>query len=266
MTAATLTSTSSTASPTSRVLALAATEAKLVLRNRTVAVSSILMPLALGIFWAFSFGGRDAPPGAGAIVAALQLGVVLSMGIYVTATQILVARRHSRVLKRMRTTGLSDRGLLVATVAPSVVLGFGQLVVLAVFGAVTRTAVPVDAVPLVLAVVGGIVLAVTAALATSVVTPSPERSQITTLPLTFVLLGGAVATSVIPLTIAPLQALAFVPGAAVGQLVQLAMTGATWPPGFAGIPMVVPALVGLVLWSVVFGLLAARNFRWDPRR
>lgn len=253
------------ASPTSRVLALASTEAKLVLRNRTVAVSSLLLPLGLGIFWAFSFGGDDAPAG-GAIILALQLGVVLSMGIYVTATQVLVARRHNGVLKRMRTSSLSDRGLLVATVAPSVLLGIAQLAIFAVFGAVTRTAVPVDVVPLVLAVVGGIVLVVTAAIATAVLTPSPERSQITTLPLTFVLLGGAVATSVIPLDSAPFQALALVPGAAVGQLVQLSTTGDTWSPGFAGIPLVVPAVVALALWSVVFGRLAVRRFRWDPRR
>lgn len=253
------------ASSTGRVLALASTEAKLVLRNRTVAVSSMLLPLGLGIFWAFSFGGDDAPSG-GAIILALQLGVVLGMGIYVTATQVLVARRHNGVLKRMRTSSLSDRGLLVATVTPSVLLGIAQLVIFAGFGAITRTAVPVDAVPLVLAVVGGIVLVVTAAIATAVLTPSPERSQITTLPLTFVLLGGAVATSVIPLSIAPFQALALVPGAAVGQLVQLSMTGQTWSPGFAGIPLVVPAVVGLVLWSVVFGRLAVRRFRWEPRR
>ena len=254
------------ASSTSRVLALASTEAKLVLRNRTVAVSSMLLPLGLGIFWAFSFGGSDGPTGGGAIILALQLGVVLSMGIYVTATQVLVARRHNGVLKRMRTSSLSDRGLLVATVTPSVLLGIAQLVVFAVFGAVTRTAVPVDAVPLVLAVVGGIVLVVTAAMATAVLTPSPERSQITTLPLTFLLLGGAVATSVIPLGIAPFQALALVPGAAVGQLVQLSVTGDTWSPGFAGIPLVVPAVVALALWSVGFGRLAVRRFRWDPRR
>ena len=254
----------STTSPAGRVLALAATEAKLVLRNRTVAVSSMLLPLGLGVFWAFSFGGGA--PSGGAMILALQLGVVLGMGIYVTATQVLVARRHTGVLKRMRTSGLSDRGLLIATVVPSVLLGIAQLVVFTVFGAITRTAVPVDAVPLVLAVVGGIVLVVTAALVTAVITPSPERSQITTLPLTFVLLGGTVATSVIPLSIAPFQALALVPGAAVGQLVQLSMTGETWSAGFAGLPLVVPAIAGLVLWSVVFARLAVRKFRWDPRR
>ncbi len=56
------------------------------------------------------------------------------------------------------------------------------------------------------------------------------------------------------------------PGAATGQLVQLAMTGATWSPGFAGLPVVLPSVVALVVWPVVFAGLALRRFRWDPRR
>lgn len=255
-----------TTSPAGRVFALATTEITLILRNRTVAVSSVLVPLALGIFWAVTFGDGGDPSAGGAIVVALQVGVVLAMGIYVTTTQTLVARRHSGVLKRMRTSGLSDRGLLAATIAPAVGLGLVQLVIFGVFDVVTGRATPADAVPLLLAVLGGVVMLVAAGLATASVTPSPERSQITTLPLTFLVLGGVVATSVIPLTIPALQALALVPGAAVGQLVQLAMTGETWSPGFAGVPLVVPAVAGLVLWAAVFARLAVRKFRWDPRR
>jgi len=166
----------------------------------------------------------------------------------------------------MRSRGLSDRGLLVATVDPSIGLGIVQLVIFAVFDAVTGKAVPADVVPLVLAMLGGVVMLVAAALATAAITPSPERAQITTLPLTFLVLGGVVTASAIPLTIPALQALALVPRPAIGQLVQLAMTGETWSPGFAGLPVVVPALVGLVLWTVMFGRLAMRKFRWEPRR
>jgi ABC-2 type transport system permease protein len=259
--------TATTAAPTSteagRVLALTATEVRLVLRNRTVAVSAIVVPLGLGLFWSFTFGtGGD--PASFAVVLALQLAVVLSMGIYVTATLTLVARRHARVLKRMRTSGMSDRGLLLATVAPSVVLGLAQLVVFAVINAATGAPLPVDPVPLVLAVLGGLALVVTAALATTIVTQSPERAQITTLPLTFVLLGAAIVLAIAPLD-GWWQALVAVPGAAIGQLAQLTMTGATWAPGALGLPAAVPALVALVVWPVVFGVLAMRRFRWDPR-
>jgi ABC-2 type transport system permease protein len=261
MTTATTTAASSTS--TSRMLALAGAETRLIMRNRTVAVSSILIPIGLGVFWALTFRG-DGGPEAYAVVIALQLAVVLGMGVYVTATQTLVARRQTRVLKRMRTTGLSDAELLLATVAPIVVLGLFQLAVFAVINLLTGVPVPTEPVALAVAILGGLALAVTSALATTIVTPSPERAQITTLPLVFVLLGAAIV-----LAIAPLggfwQALVVVPGAAVGQLSQLAMTGGTWAPGLAGLPAAAPALLASVIWPVVFGMLALRKFRWDPR-
>jgi ABC-2 type transport system permease protein len=246
-------------------MALATTEVRLVLRNRTAAVSAIVLPLALGAFWAFTFDIGDDPVRS-ALLIALQAGVVLAMAVYVTATQTLVARRHSGVLKRMRTSSLTDRGLLVATLTPSVAIGIGQLLIFAVFDAVTGTPAPVDPLPLVLALLGGLAFAVTAALATAVVTPSPERAQITTLPLTFLLLGGAVATAAIPLSVPPLQLLALVPGAGIGQLAQMAMVGGAWSAGLGGVPMVVLPVLGLIGWSVALGMFATRRFRWDPRR
>lgn len=254
-----------TFTPSRSAVALATTEVRLVLRNRTVAVSAVAVPLALGVFWAFTFdGGGD--PARYAMVIALQLSVVVAMAVYATATQTLVARRHHGVLKRMRTSGLTDRGLLSATLAPSAALGTVQLLIFAVFDVATGSPRPVDPVPVLLAVLGGLALAVTAALATAAVTPSPERAQITTLPLTFLLLAGAVATSVIPLALQPLQLLALVPGAGIGQLVQMAMTGGTWSAGLGGLPVVVLPVAGLALWSVVLGTYAARRFRWDARR
>jgi ABC-2 type transport system permease protein len=253
-----------TSTQAGRVLALAATEVRLIMRNRTVAVSSILLPVGLGVFWAAQFRG-DGDPARQAVSIALQLAVAMGMGIYVTATQTLVARRHARVLKRMRTSNLSDGGLLVATVTPSVVLGLLQLAVFAVVNVVTGAPQPIDMLPLAIAVVGGLALVVTAALATSVVTPSPERSQITTLPLTFLMLGAGVVLAIAPAT-GWWHALVAVPGAAIGDLAQLAMTGGAWAPGVAGLPAVLPTLAAVVVWPVVFGVLALRRFRWDPRR
>lgn len=246
----------------SRTLALAAVEVRTVLRNRTVAVSSVLIPIGLGLFWAYSFGDPD--PARSAVVISLQLAVVLGMGVYVTAAQTLVVRRQARVLKRMRTTALSDAQVLAGTLAPSLVLGLAQLVVFAVIDVVFGVPLPADALPMALAVLGGLALVVTAAVATSIVTPSAERAQITTLPLVFVLLGAAIVLAIAP----PgtwWQALVVVPGAAVGQLTQLAMTGATWTPGIGGVPAVLPAFVATVAWPVVLGVLARRRFRWDPR-
>jgi ABC-2 type transport system permease protein len=254
--------TTAAASPAGRILALATTEIRLILRNKTVAVSSVALPIGLGVLWAFQFAADD--PARQAVSLTLQLAVVLAMGVYLTATQTLVARRHTRVLKRMRTTGLTDRGLLVAVIAPSVVLGLVQLAVFAVVNAVGGAPLPTDFLALALAVVGGLALVVAAAVATSIVPPSPERAQITTLPLVFVMLGVGVIAAIAPAD-GWWAALLVVPGGAVGELAQLAMVGGSWSGGPAGLPAVLPAVVVLVAWPVAFGAWAARRFRWDPR-
>jgi ABC-2 type transport system permease protein len=118
---------------------------------------------------------------------------------------------------------------------------------------------------LVLAALGGLALALTAAMATTAVTATPERAQITTLPMVFVLLGAAVAAAVLPTT-GWWPAVAAVPGASTGLLVRFAFLGGAGDAGAGGLPAVVPALVALVVWPVVFGVLARRSFRWEPRR
>ncbi|MFC4946851.1 ABC transporter permease [Pseudonocardia sp. GCM10023141] len=261
MTTATAPAPTSTAS---RVTALAVSELRLISRNRTVLVSSAILPLAMGVFFAYAFKANDLGVTGAAMAVAAQIAVVLAMGIYVTATQTLVARRHSRVLKRLRITGLTDRDLLVAVVLPTVVIGLGQLAIFLVFNLVSGTPWPVNVASMVIAVVGGIVLVVAAALATSVITPSPERAQITTLPLTFLLLGGAIVTAITALS-GWWELLSLLPGAAVGSFVRFAMAGGIADQGLAGLPAFVIPAVSLIGWSIAFLVLAARKFRWDPR-
>ncbi len=269
MTTATGTATAPTAgtSTGSKVLALALSETRLMLRNRTVAVSAVFIPLVMGAFFAYSFtgnGGEDPSPFVFALVAASQLAVVVGMTVYVTTTLTVVARRHTRVLKRLRTSGISDAGLLAAIIAPTVAVGLLQLVLFVPFNAYMGMPVPADPLALALAALGGLALAVAAALATTVVTATPERAQITTLPLVFLILGAAIAVAVIPAD-GWWGLLALVPGAAIGELAGYGLAGGAWGPGLAGLPAVLPALVALVVWPVVFGLLARRSFRWDPR-
>ena len=249
--------------PVGRVVALALMETKLVVRNRTTAITSLVLPVGIGLLYVLTFapGGDSRLWG---VVVALQLAITLGMGVYLTATQTVVARRHSRVLKRMRSSGISDAGLLVAIMMPSVAIGLVQLVIYTVIDAATGAPLPPDLLWIAVAVVGGLALCTTAALATTVVTAAPERAQITTLPLVFVLLGGAVVLSIAPLD-GWWQAAVALPGAAIGQLSQLAFTGAAWSSGFAGVPVVLPSVVSLVVWTVVFGWVARRRFRWDPR-
>lgn len=242
---------------TSRVLALAGVETRLVLRNRTLLVSSLIVPLFLGVFWLLTFN-RDG--GAGAVLA-LQVAVALGMGLYVSATQTLVARRQSKVLKRLRTTGLTDGGLIAAVIAPSVVIALGQLVIFAVIDVVIGLPIATDPLALAFVVIGGLALTVGAAVATSVVTPSAERAQITTLPLTFLLLGAAIAMSFLPME-GWFRAVLIVPGAGLGVLARYAVEGGMWADGtLTGLlPM-----VATLLWAGALVRFARKRFRWDPR-
>lgn len=246
-----------------KIAALTLVELRLMLRNKTVAATSVGFPLALGLLWAYTLGGIGDPVTA-AVTVTLQISIVVAMGVYVGATLVVVTRRHSRVLKRMRTSGLSDPGLLVATTAPAIVLGLGQLTIFTVINGFAGLPFPVDPLPLALAVVGGLALAVLAALATTVVTATPERAQITTLPLTFVLLGAGAAVLLAP-SEGPWSLLLAVPGAAVGELTGLAFVGGTWQAGPLGLPAVVLPLLALAGWSAVFGSLCRARFRWDDR-
>jgi ABC-2 type transport system permease protein len=232
-----------------RVVALTLAELKLIVRNRTLLVSTLVIPLALGMFITFTGAGS-----AGPYLIAMQLVFVLGMGIYVSATQTLVARRQSQVLKRLRTSGISDSGLLTATIAPTAIIALFQFVVFAIFDVVAGVPLPSSPWLILLALVGGLALVITAALATTIVTPAAERAQITTLPLFFLLVGTGIVLAIIPLD-GWLGALALLPGGMIGTFVQASFEG--------GFPLL--ALVSLAVWPVVFGSLAKQHFRWEAR-
>lgn len=245
-----------------KFLALAGTELRLLARNKTLGTTAVLIPIGLGCLWAFTMPSDE--PDQWGVVVALQLAVVLAFSVYVTATNVVVNRRQHLVLKRMRTSGISDRALLAALVAPGVLTAVGQLVVLAVVDGLAGAPVPSDPLALVLAVLLGLGLCVAAALATTVVTPTAERSQVTTMPLVFVLMGGAIALALLgPTTLG--QALVAIPGAAIGQLSGLAFAGQAWSSSVAGLPALLPALLALLVWPAVFAWAAARWFRWERR-
>lgn len=200
-----------------------------------------------------------------AVITALQLAIVLAFGVYITVTATVTARRHTTVLKRLRTTGAPDRAVLGGFVAPALGFALAQLIALAFIDGVSGAPAPADPLALLLAALLGAALCVTAGLATTVITSSSERAQLTTMPLAFVMMGGAVALPLLGSGALP-QALTAIPGAGLGELCRLGFAGAAWASGPAGLPAAVPSLLSLTGWSVVFALLAARCFRWEPRR
>lgn len=243
--------------------AVATAETKVLWRNRTAAFTGIALPILLGAFFTFVMHPHDATTWA--ILAGLQLAMTLAYGVYTTATSAVVARRHTLVLKRLRTSDTPDAALLAGTVAPPVGIALGQLVVLGLVDVTVGAPVPADPALLVLAAVLGLAMYLAAALATTPMSTSPERAQLTTLPLAFLAMAsGAVLPVLGSGTLA--QALTALPGAGIGRLTALAFDGGPWEAGPGGLPAALPALLSLLVWTAVLGALARRYFRWEPHR
>src|SRR3954453_5766554 len=97
-----------------RVLALASAEIRLLLRNRTAAVNSLLGPaLLLGSVGAIDVSHGIELDGPGLVASAI--GITLILVAYYNLGTTFVARREELVLQRMRTGELTDGGTLLGT-------------------------------------------------------------------------------------------------------------------------------------------------------
>lgn len=232
------------------ITALGVAELKLLLRNRTAAALAVLMPLAMGAYFALAMDGERT---GWTMVVTLQLVFSLGFTVYVTVTTALTARRQDLYLKRLRTGAASDAVVLTGVLLPVVLLGIAQAVVL--LGLSVAAGAPLPARPdlLAAAVVGGVALSCAAGVCTSGVTNTAELAQITTAPFFFALvIGGLMGSG------GQVDVWVFlIPGSGLGTL-----TAAAWggPTGQVG-----PAALSVVLWAVAATGLAARFFRWDPR-
>jgi ABC-2 type transport system permease protein len=254
-----------------RVLALAAAETRLLLRNRTAVMTSVLLPLGVvaavgGVI--VSNGGAVDGPG----VIASAIGVALTFVTFYNLVTTFVARREELVLQRMRTGELTDAEVLLGTATPTVLVTVVQVVLVAVGVVVVgEWSAPVDVVlPLIALLGGGALMVVLAAVSTSF-TRTVEAAQFTTMPLvlTSTLLSGlSIPLSDFPEQVA--QIARFLPLTPVIELSRLGLVGMTWEGhavdaagAWAASPIPLAALTG---WLVAGVLLARRVFRWAPRR
>jgi ABC-type multidrug transport system permease subunit len=251
-----------------RVLALAAAETRLLLRNRTAVVNSVLMPLLLVA--SVRLMGLDTAVGPRLLV--VSIGTTLLFLTYYNLVTTFVARREDLVLQRMRTGELTEPEILLGTAVPTLLVTVVQVALtasgLAVLG---EWAAPVDVVLPLLALLGGAALMVVLAAGSTSFTRTAESAQITTLPL--VLVATVASGLFVPMTAFPeavAHALRFLPLNPVVELTQLGLLGRTWDGRAVDLAgawtSALQPLAVLAAWVVVAGLAAARVFRWAPRR
>ena len=257
--------------PRRRVLALASAEIRLLLRNRTAAVSSVLGPVVLlGSVAAINLSNGLQLDGPTFIASAI--GITLILVTYYNLVTTFVARREDLVLQRMRTGELTDGEILLGTAVPTLLVTLAQVVLVAVgVVALGKWSTPVDVVlPLLALLAGGALMAVLAAVSTSF-TRTVDAAQFTTLPL--VLTATMLSGLLVPLSGFPdqlAQAFRFLPLNPVIELSRLGLVGETWNEhavdtagAWAAAPL---PLAVLAAWLVAGTILARRVFRWAPRR
>lgn len=239
------------------MLDIARSELVQIFRNRLVLVTGLVIPVAISGYFVFQHE-EFSDLGSLGYVAAIVLFTVTAFGLYTTAVTTLASRRQNLFLKRLRSTAAGDVEILTGLVLPITVIALIQVgTILAVFGAVTTT--PAQVPLLVVATLAATAMMLALALATSGLTNSPEHAQVTTLPISLSVI--AVASWV---GIAGTEDLALLkrllPGGSATEVVINAWNG--------GVPVAdsLPMLAITLGWVVVAAGLAARYFRWEPRR
>jgi ABC-2 type transport system permease protein len=254
-----------------RVLALASAEIRLLLRNRTAVVNSLLGPvLLLGSVGAIDVSNGIELDGPGLVASAI--GITLILVAYYNLVTTFVARREELVLQRMRTGELTDTEILLGTAVPTLLVTVVQILVVGVgVVALGKWSAPVDVVLPLLALLGGGALMVLLAAASTSFTRTVEAAQLTTLPL--VLAATLFSGLLVPLSGFPepvAEVFRFLPLTPVIELSRLGLVGETWTEhavdaagAWAAAPVPLAVLAG---WLVVGAVVARRVFRWAPRR
>ncbi len=236
------------------MLPIAQAELRMLWRNKVVAACAILMPLAFAVLLIVM---RDRFGGEGGTIAALQIIVMAGFGVYITATTTLAARRQTLLLKRLRSTAITDGAILGGLLLPVITLNVVQLLI--VLTAVVATdEFPANGwlVALHVAVVELMFLAL--ALATWGLTSTPEQAQITTMPVFILALGTAMWITLTG-SGSQLAVQRALPGGASVEAIVGAWSGTV--PGIQGLLLTLPTLA----WALAGLLAAIRLFRWEPR-
>ncbi|NJQ03576.1 ABC transporter permease [Streptomyces sp. PLAI1-29] len=245
--------------------ALGRAEFILLQRNRTSLFMALLMPLGMvGVIRSSApdndLSGTGLNPGSLALSGGI--GAVLLFVVYSNLVAAYVARREELVLKRLRTGEPADLEILAGTALPVAVLAFAQSALLVAAGTLLLDlTAPERPVLLLAGLVGGVLVAVLLATATSAFTRTVESAQVTALPL--LLLSFVGSGMVIPVDLMPdrvANVFAVLPFSPVMDLVR---TG--WLGGGDG-GETVRSLLLVVAWTAVGVVATRRWFRWEPRR
>lgn len=239
------------------MLTIAYSELTQILRDRTAFFTSLIMPVAASIYFIYNRDLFLGDRGLG-YIAVLLIFTIAAFSLYSTVVTTLAARRQNLFLKRLRSTAASDPAILSGLVLPVSLISLAQVgLILVAFAVVTD--LPANIPLLVVAIVATFIMMLALGMATAGLTNSSERAQITTLPISL-----GIITVGIWVGVTGTESLSLIkrllPG---GSATELVMHG--WNGG-SSIGDSLLLLAPTLAWVVASIALAARLFRWEPRR
>lgn len=255
----------------SRLKALGTAEWLQFRRNKTllfIAAFPVGIPLLL-----FGIGDRGALETANTFDI-FALYTLLFVQFY-TVLSMVTTRRDERVLKRLRTGEARDGEILGAICVPGALLTVVFTVIVVALLMVLGAPAPVNLIPVIVAMIIGLVLVSALAFNTSAFTRNAEAAQLTSMPVfTIALIGlGSVRPIFGDGVVADI--ISYTPFAAVSDLVQLGWAGQTFTSALNGAETLdftgvlgasVQPLLIVTAWTVL-AVVAARHFmRWDTHR
>jgi ABC-2 type transport system permease protein len=231
-------------------------ELKLLLRKRITAFSIVFAPFVVA---ALTLSSRPSESSQWGRLVASNVLLLAVLSVYLVSVTVFTARRQSFVLKRLRTSTLSDRAIFAGVLGPVVVVGLGQTVAYLVF--CVALGAPAPSSPLL--VVAGVVLCLAVATALGVATAclsrSVEATQVTGVPVTMAAVGGLLLTG-------SSSSLLAGTGLALPLAGPADLVARGWSAGLVlDVPVVPLDLASAVLWFAVAGAVVRRAFRWEPR-
>lgn len=197
---------------------------------------------------------------AGPVMISTAVGILLIFSLYSSVTGLYVARREELVLKRLRTGEVSDPVILAGGASMYLVIAIVQIMAVTALLSVMFDVWPRQPLAALLGVVTGLAFMTALAVATAALCRTIESTLVATLPAIFVLpmiSGIYLPREVMPAALG--DALLFAPLSSSIDLVRSGWTGEL-------ALLEIGALTVLALaWTAVFGWIAIRRFRWEPR-
>lgn len=258
-----------------RYLALAMSEIRQYLRNKTLLFMAIVFPIGVGLLMQF-MGAAEQPVDA-------RVRTAISMEVFFLITLMFVqfysvlsmttTRRDERVLKRLRTGEARDAEILAALATPGAIMSLLLTTLMSGILVLYTGNVPRVGILLFVVIVLGIVVSTGLALLTSSITANAEAAQMTSLPvMVLAMLSQSPLRSALPDQVQ--DPLARTPFALLGDLTFIEWTGQPFAAGAAttgsGLTATLATAAGpvalLLVWGVTLMWAAIRYMKWETNR